>query len=309
MAPMKISNAIDGYWLDKRLDLSNHTIGGYVVIFRRLIEFLQDKEIEQVTSDDIRRFLAYVADEYELSAKSLSNVWTALSSLWSWAEKELGQPHALRNKIKRPKYTKPVIETFTQDEIRALLKAAEYTKTWAATSGKQTQSKRPTAARDKAIILTLLDSGIRAQELCNLTVGDYDDKRGRLHIRHGKGNKQRFVILGNRARKAIWKSLIERGKIKPAAPLFATQTAEHLQRDNLRHTLERIGERAAVVSVHPHRFRHTFAINFLRNGGNVLLLKELLGHESIEMVMHYARIADQDIDRGSDYSPADHWRL
>lgn len=306
---MKLSEAIDGYWLEKRLDLSNHTIGGYVIIFRRLIEFLHDKDIEQVSSNDIRRFLAHQVDQHGLSPKSLSNVWTALSSLWSWAEKELSLPHALRGKVKRPRYTRPVIEPFTQDEIRALLKAAEYTADWTAASGKRTQSRRPTASRDKAIILVLLDSGIRAQELCDLTVSDYDDKRGRLHIRHGKGDKQRFVILGNRARKAIWKSLIERGKLKPAAPLFATQTAEHIQRDNLRHTLQRIAERANVDNVHPHRFRHTFAINFLRNGGNVLLLKELLGHESIEMVMRYAHIAEQDIERGSDYSPADHWRL
>ena len=82
-----------------------------------------------------------------------------------------------------------------------------------------------------------------------------------------------------------------------------------MQRDNLRHTLQRIAERANVDNVYPHRFRHTFAITFLRNGGNVLLLKELLGHESLEMVMHYARIAEQDIDQGSDYSPADNWKL
>jgi len=64
-----------------------------------------------------------------------------------------------------------------------------------------------------------------------------------------------------------------------------------------------------VQGVHAHKFRHTFAINFLRNGGNVMLLKELLGHESLVMVTVYVKIAEQDIDSGAKHSPADKWKL
>lgn len=73
--------------------------------------------------------------------------------------------------------------------------------------------------------------------------------------------------------------------------------------------LRKIGDNAEVSKVHPHKFRHTFAINFLRNGGNIALLKELLGHETIEMVLVYAKIADQDIDDGAKYSVSDNWRI
>jgi len=55
---MKLSDAIAGYWLDKRIDFSRHTITGYTLIFNRLIAFLHDKDIEQVASNDIRRFLS-----------------------------------------------------------------------------------------------------------------------------------------------------------------------------------------------------------------------------------------------------------
>lgn len=305
---MKLSDAIEGYWLDKRLDLSDHTITGYSVIFRRLVTFLGDKSFDQITTTDIRRFLAYVADEYELGDKSLANVWICLSSLWTWAEAEMKAAHVIRGKVKRPRYSTPPVETFSQEEIRALLRAAEYTKEYTANGGKRTRNRRATADRDRAIILTLLDTGIRAQELCDLTIADYDQKRGRLHIRHGKGNKQRFVILGNRAKKALWKYLTERGKAKPGAALFATKTDEHLRRDNLGHMLSTIGDEAGI-DTYPHKFRHTMAITFLRNGGNVLLLKELLGHESLEMVMLYARIVEQDIDQAGEYSPADNWKL
>ena len=89
MASMKLSHALTGFWLDKKISLSRHTITGYRVIFKRLIKFLDDPEFDLITTNDLRRFLAYLVDEYALGHKSLSNAWIALSSLWTWAEIEL----------------------------------------------------------------------------------------------------------------------------------------------------------------------------------------------------------------------------
>lgn len=306
---MKLSDALDGYWLSRRLDLSPHTVLDYSLTFRRLQEFLGDVEMEAIDANAIRRFLAHLPKQYGIGDRTLSNVWTALSSLWTWAEVDLDIPHAIRGKVKRPKFVDVVPDAFTHEELKALVKGAKFTKQWSSRAGKRAQTRRPTALRDEAIILTLVDTGIRAGELCALTVGDYDTKRSRLHIRHGKGNKARYVSLGNRAAKAIWLYMTKRSDKKPDAPLFAAKTGKFLQRDNLRHTLETIGKNAGVENVYPHRFRHTFAIQFLRNGGNIALLKELMGHESIEMVMRYAKIAEQDIANAPAHSPADNWRL
>jgi len=73
--------------------------------------------------------------------------------------------------------------------------------------------------------------------------------------------------------------------------------------------LYRLGEQAKVDNVHPHRFRHTMAITFLRNGGNIFVLQELLGHSSLTMVRHYAQIAEIDIDNAVKHSPVDNWRI
>lgn len=160
-----------------------------------------------------------------------------------------------------------------------------------------------------ALILTLLDSGVRVRELCALQVGDYDAARGRLHIRHGKGDRARFVVVGSRTAKALWRYLASRGEMAPVAPLFATRENTALERNNVRHLLVRLGEQAGVAHMHPHRFRHTFAITFLRNGGSPLLLQALLGHARLETVQHYVRLAAQDIEATRAFSPADGWRL
>lgn len=303
---MKLSAAIDEYWLDKKLDFSLNTIRNYGYVFRYLVEYLGDAEIELVTSNDIRRFLEHLRTSRKMSRRSVHDAYIPLSSLWTWSAKEYGIPHIIREKITEPDYTERKISPFIQEEIRQLIKAAEQTE---ARSDTGIRDKRQTATRDKAIILTLVDSGLRASELCALIISDYDEKRGRLHVRHGKGDKERFVIIGNRTQKAILRYLSTRKRTKRQDPLFATKDGNQIKRENLYRLIKRIGDRAGIENAHPHRLRHTFAVNFLRNGGNVALLQELLGHESLEMVMVYVELAEQDLDAGQEYSPVDNWRI
>jgi len=304
---MKLSTAIEGYWLDKKLEFSDRTVGNYALFYRYFIEFTHDAEIEMITTRDIRAFLIYLKEQKKHSKRTVHDGWVALSSLWTWAQKELEIAHIIRGKIAMPKFPEKIIKPFTKDEIRRLVDAARYTKEWRTRNGRRTRSKRPTADRDTAIVLALLDSGVRVGELARFKVRDYEN--GRLFIEHGKGDKQRFVVLGNRTRKALWRYLATRESALPSIALFATKTNEHIRIDNLRKMLYRLGEQANVSDVHPHRFRHTMAITFLRNGGNVFVLKELLGHKSLKMVMTYARIAEIDIDNAVKHSPVDNWRI
>lgn len=305
---MKLSKAIEGYFLDKELIFSPKTVEGYKLFFRYLVEFVGDIEIENVTSLQIKNFLIHLVKERGLSMRSASSAWVVLSSLWTWGEKELQLPHIIRDKVNQPKFTKKAIVIFTADDVKKLIEAAEYTNSYKQ-KGKTVRNRRGTAARDIAIICTLLDSGLRNSELRSLKIGNYDSKAGRLFVEHGKGDKQRFVVVGQRTRKAIWRYLANRPDAQPDAPLFAAKkTGGQLDENNLRHTLNIIGKRAGV-DVYPHKFRHTFAVNFLRNGGNVFVLQELLGHNSLEIVRHYARVAEIDIDAAAKHSVADKWKI
>lgn len=305
---MKLSTAIRGYFLERSFDLAESTVQNYSYIFDHLVEFLDDRDIEGVNKYDILAFLAHLRDDHKVSDHTLYDARARLSSLWTWAVGELGVEHVVA-KVPKPKYAEPLILPYSKDEVQRLVDATEVTERWMTGSGKKVVSKRHTANRDKAIILTLLDTGMRAGELCRLTIADYDEKLGRFYIKKGKGKKKRFVVAGRRTQKALWRHLADRPDAKPTEPLFETRDGGFHTPHTLYDLITRLGKRAEVSRAGLHRFRHTFAVEFLRNGGNVFELQELLGHEDLKTVMVYVKLAERDIDAAQRHSPADNWKV
>ncbi len=214
-------------------------------------------------------------------------------------------------RIEKPDYRRPPVEPFIRHEIIALIASSGKNAPRPGPGGVPSCSTRPTALRDRAILLALVDTGVRSSELCNLKVGDFDVTRDQLRIRQGKGAKDRFVYVGAVTSKAIWKYLAGR---KPAAKapdaLFATRTGTHMDRNALDNLIEACAKRAGVEHAYPHGFRHTFAITFLRNGGSSPELQALLGHEKLNTVNIYVRLAQVDLQEAKKRaSPADNWQL
>lgn len=312
---MRLQTVIEGYWLAREREFSASTVRDYQLTFRRLVDHLgADREFAAITSDDIHGFLNLYRKGRNLSAKSLANMWIALSSLWTWAELELRCDHIIRQRVPRPRFHRAVIEPYTEVEIKAMLGVCERTAHLGPDlmEGRQ-PGERPgrfDGVRNRAILVALVDSGVRASELCNLRLNDYEPKTGRLHVRQGKGNKDRFTYLGTAARRTLWRYLSTRMDPSPHAPLFATRNETALDRDGVRHLVQRIAARAGVSHATTHRFRHTFAINFLRNGGNLLELQRLLGHERMDTLHIYVQLAQADLsDAHRIASPADRWHL
>jgi integrase/recombinase XerD len=318
---MILSRAGEGFLLEKvAAGRSAKTTEQYRYVLDRFEKFLGDVDVEGLGARDIRRFLAWLRTDYKpqrfggdtspVSDKTVLNFYTALSSFWSWLVSEgLAEENVVRS-LPTPKAPLPVVEPFTKDDITSLIKACDKTREWRTPDGSVTRSRRPTARRDKAIVLTLLDTGLRASELCNLLRKDVDLNNGSVVVRKGKGGVGRVVYLGRRARRVLWRYLAEREEDDPDEFLFLTQRRRPLTPNQLLQRVKRLGGRAGVEGVHPHRFRHTFAIQYLRNGGDVFTLQRLLGHSSLAMVKRYLRLVRDDLkSMHGRASPADNWRL
>ncbi|MDV7391332.1 tyrosine-type recombinase/integrase, partial [Arthrospira platensis SPKY1] len=131
-----------------------------------------------------------------------------------------------------------MIEPLTQEEVSLLLRACDQMEPYDRRWKRNVSAKRPTALRDRAILLALVDTGLRASELTALTMGDYEEKRGRLRVLHGKGDKERTVFLGDTSRLAVWRYLATREGLRPSSPLFATRGGAGLDRAGLLHLVQ-----------------------------------------------------------------------
>jgi integrase/recombinase XerD len=127
----------------------------------------------------------------------------------------------------------------------------------------------------------------------------------------GKGNKPRTIYFGRDTKKQLWRYLQTR-PVQDDEPLFlsmrGTLAGDPLTRAGLLQLIERLGKMAGIkgVRVSPHTFRHTQAVTFLNNGGNVFALQQLLGHEDLSMTRRYVAIADADLEnQARRFSPVD----
>lgn len=306
---MQLSQVIDGFFVVRRARLATTTRTSYLAAMQRFAAWMGDTyPVEDITPNDIRHYMRHL-EESGLSQRSIHDHLVILSSLWTFIVEEFNIPHIIRQ-VEKPEFTQKEIIPFTEGELKSILASAEWTMVWSTRKGRQVRSKRPTWRRDVALIMLLIDTGLRVSELCKLQVSDYQQDNGRLLVRFGKGNKQRVVFLGATAQRVLWRYMLSRNRIRPSDPIFVTRDIKPLSRSYVLQLVRRIGENAGVHNVHPHRFRHTFAIQFLRNGGNVFELQRILGHSELDTVKIYLRIAQVDIERAQKiHSPADNWRL
>jgi site-specific recombinase XerD len=163
-----------------------------------------------------------------------------------------------------------------------------------------------------AIVLLFLDTGIRLSELVQLNVSGIDFGAGEFRVL-GKGGKERIVPMGLATRRAIIR-YVEHFRPQPVAlqedRLFLTVAGDPISRDSIAKMLERLGRRVGVTRLHPHLLRHTFAVRYLINGGDVFTLQKILGHSTLDMTRRYVTLANRDVkDKHRQYSPVDNLGL
>ena len=325
---LNVSKAMTGFLQYKSAEgLAPVTVDGYRRDLKLWMEYQGDLDIAKINSQHILSFLIYLRTEYvprriagdnsrKLAPKTVYNIYVSLASFFTWASREFNLPSPMKN-VPRPRVPEDApVEPFKKEEVELLIKACDFCEEAVTDRRHKFIMQRSTGKRDKAILLTLLDTGLRASELCALRMADVDMKSGRVQIRSGevgraKGGKGRVVYLGKSARRFLWRYLAEReDEEDPDAPLFLGKFHRPFNHNALNQLIKSLGEKVGVKKCHTHRFRHTFAITYLRSGGDIFTLKSLLGHGSLDMVEHYARMAEVDVEQAHrKASPADNWRL
>jgi len=193
--------------------------------------------------------------------------------------------------IKTPSPDSRAIHPFTESDIRAMLRAS--VKTTYVRQGRQVSYVLPNAKRNRAIVLFMLDTGVRASELCDARVGDCDLTNCRVRVM-GKGRKERFIDFDSKTAKTLWRYLSTRPGYTKDDWLFVTDEGRKMTRTHLMHLIRAIGDRAGVPNAHPHRYRHSYAVMSIVNGMDAYTLQASLGHSSMEMTKRYLQLAQAD---------------
>ena len=279
-----------GGWTVRTLSNRRDTLG-------KLVWCLTQKNITACDPAGIEEFFLYLRNGHteaggrwgkkdELQPVGKETVKTFHSRLrafftWAVSEERIGvSPMA---KMKPPISRPDQIIPFSDTEVSALIGATAHTHN---------------PRRDRALLLLMLDTGLRATEVTSLLIADCDLDNNRVMVRLGKGGKMRAAPFSIESRRALYDYLATR-EIDPAECLFLSErgvgAGGGLTREGLGALYGRVGAIAGIGGrCNPHKMRHTFAVSFLKSGGSELALKQILGHESLVMTARYVSLASAD---------------
>jgi len=296
----ELAHQASGWLLDGEIrQLSPQTRAFRRLLLDKLLWFLREKEFAECGLMELRAFLAYVSKGHEMQGGRWGNAQQTrpvrpsttktyhghLRTFFRWLVAEGVLTDSPMECITAPISRPDQIQPFTEKQVESLFTAA-----------RRTNHPR----RDEAIVAFLLDTGLRASELCSLRLCDVD-LTGKSCTVMGKGNKRRTLYFGRTTAKALWNYLREDLREKDA-PLFLSdrglRAGEPLTRSGLGQLVERLGKSAKIEATRcsPHSFRHSFAVSFLRNGGQSFALMHLLGHTNLTMTNRYVSLASGDLE-------------
>ena len=260
--------------------------------FLRFLHELNLTTLDAVRPVHIRKWLIH-RQQQGVSNRQLRNDYQSPATFWRWCLREELTTNNPFAKVEKPRQLPTLKPALTPDEIDALLRACD--------------GKEWLRLRDKALILLLLDTGLRIHEAHNLTVEDASQDT--LLIR-GKGGKQRVVFLSHEVRLAI-RRYLNACPFAPTgdAPLWWGERGV-LTLHGLLEAIQKIGKRAGLPKhLGAHVFRRTFATWSLRSGIDLEQLRQLMGHSDYTVLRQYLALVEADLKRAhQQHSPLNNLR-
>lgn len=247
---------------------SLHTQKAYLRCARHFVKHYM-RSPEEMGQQEVRGFLLHLVRDRKASPATLDMYINALKFLYNIT---LKRPKAVQglDHPKRPK-TLPVI--LSPEEVLSIFAAIR-------------------SVKHKAIIATAYAAGLRISEVCALRASDIDSQRRRIHVRAGKGKKDRYVMLGESLLELLrqyYRKARPQGEYlfpgyKPQRPISTTAV-----RQVLRKAVQQAGVAKKVTM---HTLRHCFATHLLERGTDIRILQVLLGHSSIRTTLRYTHVTD-----------------
>jgi len=237
--------------------------------------------LDALTANHIRAYLVARQDRGAAPAY-VHNIARAIRAWLRFCVAEDWLPASPMRNVAMPKLPRKVLPALTDAEIRRVLKVAE-------------------SPRDKAILLVLLDTGLRASELLALRGDDVRVADGSIRVRSGKGDKDRIVYAGSKTLRALLRYYAVRGQPDARQAIWLAERAPHppLAYRGLAHLLGRIADASKTPHLTAHTLRRTYALTCLRNGMNIYALQRLMGHEDIGVLRQYLALVDADLEAAS----------
>lgn len=262
---------------------SDNTVGAYMNDLNKYEEFLK-KDILESDTEDLEKYLKYIKN---LESTTVAHKITSIKSYFNYNIKRGIVSVNPADKVSRPKLTKHLPEYLTEEEVGKLL---------------DVEVKSPYDYRNKTILELLYSSGIRISELVNIKTPNYDSEECLIRIM-GKGSKERIVPLGDYAVNIMndymnnYRPLINK---KHTDYVFVNNRGDKISRQFIFKVIKKEALKKGIKKdISPHTLRHTFATHLLKNGADLRIIQELLGHENISTTQIYTHVTNNQLK--SDY--------
>jgi site-specific recombinase XerD len=279
--------------------VTKSTYRTYACELTKFFDFLVTRnifDVSEITADIIREFLN------SLKANGLRNItihrhWAEIKNIILFLYREDYITHNPIKNVKPPKAEQKKMRTFTGQEISKLLNSFDKSDFF--------------GMRNYCIMATFFSTGMRKMELLNLRVADLNITNDLLRIEYGKGNKERYVPIGKTLRRIFIQYLKMREDFledEQCKYLFSSRTKRKMTNSGIDIMFQKLKKELNLTGekVSSHTWRHTFAKNYLLNGGDVFSLQKIMGHADLDTTRQYLNLNVEEIKmQHAKYNPLD----
>ena len=258
----------------KMRNFSHYTYESYLGKTKDIMRYFGEKDIEDVTTEELRIFLLkYLKEERKLGDRSINYYNSVIRFIY-----EVTLDKVLNKKqLPMRKKKKTVYKVLTKEELSTFFNCVDDFKF-------------------KTIFMLAYGSGLRIGEIANLRVEDIDSKNMRIFIREGKGNKERYTMLSKQSLEMLRIYWSKYRQNKRRGRIFLSESGAAITVGVIREHFRRYRKKAKLSEkVTMHTLRHCYATNLIENVATLIQVKELMGHSNIRSTMEYVHVANIDL--------------